>query len=162
MWGDGAGGVVERVGTPLAPTRRGHRRNAISSTDEYEETVTVSTTPDRAFFDKHMEYLFSGDLDGLFESQYRDDAILIVPAVSEGEPPSIVPRAQFKEFFGAFLDYYGELNVDSLDHFVALDDSIFFQAMVSSPKAGRWVMGEAWHMIDGKIDRQYDYVHKLD
>jgi hypothetical protein len=123
----------------------------------------VITIPGRPFFDAHMDSLFKRDLDRLLDTQYHDDAILISPApILAVPPPHIVPRANLKDFFGRFLDFYGTLHIDSMEDFVALEDSIFFQAVVSSPEAGRWVMGEAWHIVDGKIDRQYGYSHKLD
>lgn len=122
------------------------------------------TMPENAFFQKHMGYLMSGDLDGLLKDQYHPDAMLISPfdVLPNAKPPHVLENGpKLKEFFQAWLKSNDHMQLESLYDFVELDDSIFFQAIINGD-AGRFVLGEAWHMRGDKIDRHYGFCHKLD
>jgi hypothetical protein len=123
----------------------------------------VSTSPGRKFFDEHMAYIGGKDVDGLIDDQYTDDAILISPFdILETPPPHVVRgNKALKEFFVKYLDWQGEIRVESLFDFAEAEDSIFFQAVFTS-HTGKWLVGDAWHMDKGKIDRHYSFAHKLD
>jgi hypothetical protein len=129
-----------------------------------EETITVSTTPGRQIFDQHMAYLYARDLEGLLRNQYTPDAVLISPFdILDVPPPHIVYAGpKMIEFFSKWLDYHGEMTLDSLYDFAELDDSISFQAIITS-QTGKWVLGEAWHFVgdEKKIDRHYGFAHKI-
>lgn len=122
----------------------------------------MSTTPGRTFFDKHMEYIYGGDIDGLIDDQYTEDAVLISPFdVLDTPPPHIVRgNAELKSFFRTYTAWQGSINVEELFDFAETDNSIFFQAIFTS-NTGRWVVGDAWHMTDGKIDTHYSFAYKL-
>jgi hypothetical protein len=122
----------------------------------------VSTTAGRRFFDAHMAYLRANDLEGLLREQYTEDAIMTSPFdILDRPPPHILHAGPgMIAFLRRWLDYHGTLTVDALYDFCELDDSIFFQAIFSS-RTGRWVVGDAWHMRDGKIDRHYSFAHRL-
>lgn len=123
----------------------------------------MSTTSGRQFFDQHMAYLSARDLDGLIKNGYTEDAVLITPFdVLDVPPPHIIKAGPaLIDFFGKWLDYHAGMTVDSLYDFAELDDSIFFQALITS-QAGKWVLGEAWHLAGDKIDVHYGFAHKLD
>jgi hypothetical protein len=123
----------------------------------------MSTSPGQKFFQEHMGYLMSGDLEGLLKNQYTEDAILITPFdILDVPPPHIIHAGPVMvDFFRKWLDYHGEMTIDSLYDFAELDDSISFQALITS-QTGKWVLGEAWHLDGGKIDRHYGFAHKLD
>jgi predicted SnoaL-like aldol condensation-catalyzing enzyme len=123
----------------------------------------VSITPGRKFFDEHMVYIGNNDVDGMIDDQYTDDAVLISPFDILDTPPPHTVRGNkaLKEFFHKYLDWQGGIEVESLYNFAELNDSIVFHAIFTS-KTGRWVVSDAWHMRDGKIDRHYSYAHKLD
>jgi hypothetical protein len=109
-----------------------------------------------------MAYIEADDVDGMVDMQYTQDAILISPFdILETPPPHIVRGNQaLKDFFRKYLTWQGGINVESLYDFAELQDSITFQAIFTS-KTGRWVVGDAWHMREGKIDRHYSFAHKL-
>lgn len=122
----------------------------------------MSTTPGRKFFDEHMGYIGANDVGGMIDNQYTDDAILISPFdILDTPPPHIVRGGPaLKSFFHKYLDWQGEINVESLYNFAETSDSVCFHAIFTS-KTGRWVVGDEWHMRDGKIDRHYSFAHKL-
>jgi hypothetical protein len=123
----------------------------------------VNTTPGQMFFDKHMSYLMGRDLDRLLEEQYTEDAVLITTFdILDTPPPHIIQAGpKLKEFFAKWLDYHGEMKVDAMTDFTALDDSISFQALMTT-QTGKWAMFEAWHLAGEKIDRHYGFARKLD
>jgi hypothetical protein len=123
----------------------------------------VSDSPGQQFFQKHMGYLMSGDLHTMLQDQYAEDAILITPFdILDVPPPHIIHAGPaMEDFFRKWLDYHGAMTLDSLYDFAELDDSISFQALITS-QTGKWVLGEAWHLANGKIDRHYGFAHKLD
>jgi hypothetical protein len=109
-----------------------------------------------------MEYLTSRDIDRLLAEQYTEHAYLITPwDILDKPPPHIIPAGpKLKEFFEKWLDYMGSMTVDSLYDFVELDDSISFQAVMTT-QTGKWVVCEAWHLEEKKINRHYGYAYKL-
>ena len=122
----------------------------------------MSTTPGRRFFDEHMEYIFKGDLDGMIDKQYTEDAVLISPFdILEVPPPHIVRgRAALKDFFHKYVAWQGSINVESLYDFAETEDAISFQAVFTS-KTGRWVVGDAWYMRNGMIAYHFSFAHKI-
>jgi len=110
-----------------------------------------------------MAYIAANDVDGMIDNQYTEDAALISPFnVLTNPPPHVVRgRDALKEFFRIYLDWQGEIAVESFYDVVMLDDSICFQAIFTS-HTGRWVVGDEWYLRDGKIHRHYSFAHKLD
>lgn len=126
------------------------------------EALTVSTTPGQNFFDQHMAYIAAKDVDGMVDAQYTEDAVLVSPFdILDTPPPHIVRGNQaLKNFLRKYLGWQGEIKLESLYNFAELDDSIIFHAIFTS-NTGQWVVGDAWHMRDGKIDRHYSFAYKL-
>lgn len=119
-------------------------------------------TPGRQFFDKQLEYLSANKIDELIDNQYASDAVLISAFNVLPSPPPHVVRGNkaLKEFFRAYVDWHGSINVEELTNFVEIEKSIFFQAVFTS-KTGRWAAGDAWHMRDGQIEVHYAFAHKI-
>ncbi len=120
------------------------------------------TSPGRTFLDEHMAYIAAKDVDGMIDNQYTEDAALISPFdILQTPPPHVLRgREAIKDFMRKYLDWQGEINVESFYDFVELDDSICFQAIFTS-HTGRWVVGDEWHLREGKIDRHYSFAYKL-
>ncbi len=123
--------------------------------------ATTPTTPGRKFFDEHMAYIYANKINEMIDDQYAQDAVLISPFnVLETPPPHIVRgNAALKAFFRTYIDYQGAIEVEELSNFAETPDSIFFQAIFTS-KTGRWIVGDAWHMRDGKIAVHYSFAHQ--
>jgi hypothetical protein len=119
-------------------------------------------TPGRQFFDEHMAYIYAGDIDGMIDHQYREDAVLISPFdVLETPPPHIVRgREALKAFFHTYIGWQGAINVESLYDFAETEDAISFQAIFTS-HTGRWVVGDAWSMKDKMIAYHFSFAHKI-
>ena len=123
----------------------------------------MDTTPGRKFFDEHMKYIYANDIDGMIDDQYTQDAVLFSPfdVVPGQKPPHVVKgNAALKEFFHRYIAWQGSINVEELSNFSETENSIFFQAIFTS-KTGRWAVGDAWHMTDGKIDTHYSFAQKI-
>ena len=122
-----------------------------------------STTPGRKFFDEHMKYIYANDIDGMIDDQYTQDAVLFSPfdVVPDRKPPHVIRgNTALKEFFHRYIAWQGSIDVEELSNFSETDNSIFFQAIFTS-KTGRWAVGDAWHMTDGKIDTHYSFAQKI-
>lgn len=119
-------------------------------------------TAGRRFFDAHMDYIGRNDVDGLVDDQYTSDAVLISPFdILDRPPPHIVKGTRaLKDFFRKYLAWQGSINVESIYDFAEIEDSISFQAKFTT-QTGHWVVGDSWHLRDGKIDRHYSFAHKL-
>jgi predicted SnoaL-like aldol condensation-catalyzing enzyme len=122
----------------------------------------MSTTFGQKFFDEHMAYIRANNIDGMIDDQYSQDAILVSPFDILSTPPPHVVRGRqaLKDFFHRYIDWQGHIDIEKLYNFAELDDSVTFMAIFSS-NTGRWVVGDEWHLADGKIDRHYSFAHKL-
>jgi ketosteroid isomerase-like protein len=126
----------------------------------------VSTSPGQTFFNAHVGYLMSNDLDALVKEQYTEDAVLISPFdVLDTPPPhTLRGRQEIKNFLGKWLAYHGPSQFESLTNFVETEDSISFHSIMVS-QTGRWMLGEAWHVVgglpNGQIDRHYGFAYKI-
>ncbi len=133
-----------------------------SSTADWPDVVTIEEdSPQRQFFDEHLEYIFAGDIEGMIRETYTEDAVLISPfdIYEETSPPHIVRgHDELIQFFNDYMAWQGAINVESIDQFAGTNESIFFQATFTS-NTGRWVVGDAWHLEDGKIAVHYSFDH---
>jgi ketosteroid isomerase-like protein len=105
-------------------------------------------TPGRALYQRQLQYLGARDVDGLVEHQYAEDALLI------GADSVVQGREALRAHFRRYLDRLGTLRVDSTDVFVETEDSIFFEASVTSDRGPARVF-DAWVLRDGKIARHF-------
>ena len=126
------------------------------------QVTTTSTTSGRKFFDEHMAYIASDDIEAMIDEQYTPDAVLFSPFDLLETPPPHVVRGNkaLKEFFRRYIAWQGSINVEQLYNFAETADSISFQAIFTS-QTGRWVVGDAWHLTNNKIDTQYSFAYKL-
>ena len=122
----------------------------------------ATTTPGRKFFDEHMAYIYANKIDEMIDNPYTQDAVLFSPFDVLKTPPPHVVRGNkaLKEFFHTYISWQGAIQVEKLYDFAETDDSIFFQAIFTS-RTGKWVVGDAWHMREGKIDVHYSFAHKI-
>ena len=122
-----------------------------------------ATTPGRKFFDEHMEYLATKRVADMVNNTYAEDAILYnaFPFMDTSPPNVVKGRKALIETFTNYLEYQGEIQVDSLYNFLETDDVISFQATITSPKTGKWAVGDVWLMESGQIARHFGFAHKL-
>ena len=106
----------------------------------------------RQFYDAQIGYLVSGDVEGLIDNQYTDDATLV------SFDNQIKGNAALKEYFKGYLQMLGSLEVVSTDKFVETDDTLFFEATVNS-NFGQAKVFDAWVLRDGKISHHFTGVY---
>jgi hypothetical protein len=123
----------------------------------------MTTTLGRNFFDEHMQYIVAKDVAGMIDNTYTEDAILYnaFPFLDTPPPNVIQGPEELKKVFKAYLDWQGEIQVDSLYNFLDTEDVISFQAVITSPNTGKWAVGDVWYMQDSKIARHFGFAHKL-
>lgn len=124
----------------------------------------MSITFGRKFFEEHMQYLSNKDAAGMVKNTYTKDAILYNAfPFMETPPPNVVKsQEELIKAFNAYLDYQGELQVNSLYNFLETKDVISFQATITSPKTGNWAVGDTWVLQSGKIARHFGFAHRLE
>jgi ketosteroid isomerase-like protein len=109
-------------------------------------------SPKRRFYEDQIRYLQAGDVDGLVDDHYTEDArFLSFDHRVEG-------NAALKEFFRGYLQMIGTLDVLSTDQFVESDDSLFFQATMKT-NLGEATVFDAWVLRDGKISHHFAGVY---
>lgn len=91
--------------------------------------VDMGDGPGRSFYERQIALLEAGDVDGLIERQYHDDATLI------GFDFVVSGRDALHSHFESYLASLGRLNLKSTDKFVETPDSIFFEATILTDRA---------------------------
>ena len=109
-------------------------------------------SPKRRFYEAQIQYLVAGDVEGLIDNQYTDDAQLV------SFDNQIKGNAALKEYFKGYLKMLGSLEVVSTDKFVETEDSLFFQATVNT-QLGQAKVYDAWVLRDGKISHHFTGVY---
>lgn len=127
-------------------------------------TNITNTTPGRLFFEEHIQYLMKKDIAQMVKNTYTEDAILYnaFPFLNSPPPNVIQGQEELIKVFEAYLDYQGDIQVDSLYNFLETEDVISFQATITSPNTGKWAVGDIWLMRDSKIARHFGYAHSLE
>ncbi|NBD32848.1 MAG: hypothetical protein GVY17_07775 [Cyanobacteria bacterium] len=123
----------------------------------------MTITQGRQFFNEHMAYIEAKDMVGMVTKTYTEDAIFYnsFPFL-ETPPPNVIQGSEaLIKAYSAFLEYQGEVQLDSLYNFLETEDVISFQAIITSPKTGRWAVGDIWLMRQGKIARHFGIAHPL-
>jgi hypothetical protein len=127
------------------------RRGTIGAPPE-KEACMAEDSAKRRFYEAQIEYLVAGDVEGLIDNQYTQDATLV------SFDNQIHGNAALKEYFKGYLEMLGKLEVVSTDKFVTTDDTIFFEATVNT-NFGQASVFDAWVLRDGKIAYHFTGVH---
>jgi carbon-monoxide dehydrogenase small subunit len=104
----------------------------------------VIDTPGKRFYENQVKYLLAGDAEGLVDSNYHDDAVVVSPDfIVRGKPA-------LKAHFRRYLNWVKIKQVKSTDNFVETDDSVLFEATIES-NMGTVKVYDAFVLKDGKI-----------
>ena len=106
----------------------------------------------RQFYEAQIGYLLAGDVEGLIDNQYTDDATLV------SFDNQIHGNAALKVYFKGYLEMLGSIEVVSTDKFVETADSLFFEATVNT-NFGQAKVFDAWVLRDGKISHHFTGVY---
>jgi hypothetical protein len=117
-------------------------------TDMGSEEGKMSTTPGKTFYDRQVTFLALQDIDGLIETQYHPDAVLIgFDFVRRG-------HAELREHFKNYLGQLGRIKLLSTDKFAEIEDAIFFEATVET-NLGIAEVYDVFTFKDGKAIRHF-------
>ena len=106
-------------------------------------------TKGRAFYEAQVDYLVRNDVDGLVKNHYHKDAVVVgFDFVVRGE-------GELRPFFRQYLERLGSLTIESTDKFIETEDSIFFEATISTANLGRVHVFDVFVLRDGKITHHF-------
>ncbi|HEU5375648.1 MAG TPA: nuclear transport factor 2 family protein [Ktedonobacteraceae bacterium] len=108
----------------------------------------MEATPGRTFYNEQLAYLFAKDIENLINRHYNEDAVLI------GFDFVVRGRDALKEYFRAYLEKLGSLEVKSTNKFHETTDTIFLEASVVS-HLGPAVVYDAMVLRNGKISYHF-------
>jgi len=109
-------------------------------------------TARRRLYEDQIRFLRAGDVEGLIDNQYTDDATLV------SFDTQVTGAAALKEHFRGYLEALGNLDVLSTDKFVETGDTIFFEAKVKTD-LGEATVYDAWVLRGGKIAYHFTGVY---
>ncbi|MDQ1357388.1 MAG: hypothetical protein QOF20_2872 [Acidimicrobiaceae bacterium] len=102
-------------------------------------------SPQWKFYVKHVQWFLDGDVEGLVENDYTDDAVLLAGEFS------VKGHDALKAAFTQYLEMVGPFTVRSTDKFNTIDDAIMLEAILDTTNAGERKVWDAFIMRDGKI-----------
>jgi len=108
----------------------------------------------KVFFNKQLDWLAKGDVNGLVEAQYADNAVMIVN--SNEEPVIAEGKEAIKGLFSYYLEnfYRGFVSVEK---YVETEDSVFFEATINTV-AGELRVYDVFILENGKAVRHFSGV----
>jgi len=89
-------------------------------------TPSQAQTPGRALFDRQLAFLERNDIDGLIDTQYHPDAVLV------GSDFVCRGHAALHAYFTTYLQRLGLIKVKSIDAFNEIEDAILFEATITT------------------------------
>jgi hypothetical protein len=99
-------------------------------------------------FQKHIDFVSKGDIDGLMANNYHDDVEMVTfEFILKGK------EAIAKYMKEDAPKITGQILGMSLDYFTATDDLILFKASVKTEKFGIIKSDDALYLKDGKVFR---------
>jgi hypothetical protein len=89
----------------------------------------------------------SGDIDGLLEKHYHEDAVMVTfDGIRRG-------REELKKYYVDTLKLMGNITYLATEYFAEIEDVVIFKAVITSEGRGTVHADNAFYMKDGKIFR---------
>jgi hypothetical protein len=108
----------------------------------------IADTPAKRFYERQVGFMLAGDADGLVDTNYRDDAMVVSHEfVVQG-------REALKEHFRNYMRWVKIRDVKSTNKFTETDDSFMFEATVES-NFGVVTVYDIFYLRDGKAYRHF-------
>jgi hypothetical protein len=102
----------------------------------------------RDFYNRQLQYLQNGDIEGLVRDQYHDDAEMVTFEFTLKGKDAIRKYLQEDEPTQA-----GKVHKSETAFFAESDDCILFTAIIESEKLGTFIARDAFYLRDGKTYR---------
>jgi hypothetical protein len=104
--------------------------------------------PGKEFYRRQLHYLQTLDLQGLADNQYTEDAELI------GFDGQWIGRQAIYDHFVSYMQVLGHIDLNSTDKWAETDDSIFFEATMTT-NLGVARVYDAFVFRDGKASHHF-------
>jgi hypothetical protein len=99
------------------------------------------------FYRQQLGYLGSGDIDGLLQNHYHEDAVMVTfDGIRRG-------HAELKDYFVDRLQSIGQITYMATEYFAETEDVIIFKATLRGENEGELHADNALVVEDGKITR---------
>lgn len=96
------------------------------------------------FYEKHLQFFFSKDVDGLLANDYAEDCQLV------SYDFAVKGHAAMRPIFTQYLAYLGDFQVKSTEHFTFTDDSILLEATLVGKNFGERKVYDVFVFRGGK------------
>lgn len=101
----------------------------------------------KEFYNEQLQLMASGDIDGLLEKHYHEDAIMVTfDGIRRG-------RKELKDYYVNTLKKMGRITYLATEYFAEIEDVIIFKAVITSDGRGTVHADNGLYMKDGKIYR---------
>jgi ketosteroid isomerase-like protein len=106
-------------------------------------------TPGWKFYERHLNYFYTKDVDGLVKNDYNEDAVLI------SFDFTVKGHEDLKKIFHGYLEMIGDLKLKSTDNFTETKDTIFLEATLETSRLGERKVYDIFLLKDGKISYHF-------
>ena len=101
----------------------------------------------KEFYREQLALMSSGDIDGLLEQHYHEDAVMITfDGIRQG-------REELKKYYVDTLKIMGQITYLKTEYFAETEDVIIFKAVITSEGRGTVQADNGFYLKDGKIYR---------
>ena len=101
------------------------------------------------FYQKHLNFFYTRDIEGLVQSDYHEDAELVTVDWSARG------RDALRQIFTGYLEMIGDFKVRTTEKFHETDDAIMLEATMDTQKAGERKVYDIFVMRAGKITHHF-------
>jgi glyoxylase-like metal-dependent hydrolase (beta-lactamase superfamily II) len=96
------------------------------------------------FYEKHLQFFYTKDVEGLLASDYADDCQLV------SYDFAVRGHEAMRPIFTQYLNFLGDFTVKSTEHFTYTDDSLMLEATLVGPKFGERKVYDVFVFRGGK------------
>lgn len=111
--------------------------------------VEPRDTPGFKFYEKHLNFFLTKDVNGLVKNDYNEDAVLV------SFDFTVKGHKALEEVFNGYLDMIGDFKLKSTDNFTETEDTIFLEATLETSKLGERKVYDVFVMKNGKISYHF-------
>ena len=104
-------------------------------------------TPGKQFYLKQLQYLGSGDIEGMLTEHYHPEAVMVTfDGIRRGHD-------ELRQYFVNTLHSMGQITELVTDYFAETEDVVIFKARITDSNRGTVYADNAMYIRDGKIYR---------
>jgi hypothetical protein len=106
-------------------------------------------TPGWKFYQKHLSFFYTKDVEGLLANDYTPDAQLI------SYDFAVRGHDAMRPIFTAYLEMLGDFTVKTTERFTETEDAILLEATLAGPKFGERKVYDVFVFRDGKASYHF-------